>query len=764
MRVFAKRANASPEQAPASQADFIPYACHVSPFTTVTKNGELLQTIRLDAAAHGMDYEAAEESASLRACLREAVLAHGKNKEFAFWVHTIRRRRALDTDAVFPEKFARELDAAWKQAHPFGYSYHNEVYITVLIEGEAADLFKPQTFRRNFFYPLNRRHHRRSLTEAEARLTAVTGALLDALSPHFRGQVLGLKKRGPEGNARWYSEPLEFFNYLLTTQNIPMPVLDADMSEQLAATPLTFGFDAMETLTPEGKKRFAALLSVKGCPELSTHALDKFLQLPEEMVVTQAYNFFPASQAMQRTNEMIGMFPPEDLPERLYFAGLDEMYLGNHGKDTDFAEQQTTITLQRDHYKGLDEAVSRVQDTLSQLGMMPVREDLRLEECFWAQLPGNFEFLKRKTVIPSTRLGSFTRLNHFPTGQEKSPWGKPVAVFPTFLHTPYLFHFHHGEKNHALLLDFNSFADARGASLLNFLISNTRKFQGRAVVFDRNRASALLVKELGGDYLTPAQGAVLNPFTLENTPRNQGFLSAWLHGLMPAAPRDALKTLVEETLAQPQPSLRAAFGLAAARGLSVPALPLPLFGEGESARLFDSDVAGFGMDVFFAEKENRALLLPVFSYLLHRFILTLDGRPTLLVLNEAWDLLDNEFFTPRLGSLLEMLSSQNVVVVATTRRLEEVKDAHITSTLIEQAATRLFMPDDIPAQYLPELTGLDAPSLKNLQAMQRQKGHFLIKHGAETVSCSFDPQPLGAARAVLAGDPQALRLMQIQQR
>ena len=72
---------------------FIPYACHYDSNTILTKNGELLQTIKIV----GFTYETlGGSSLSLRDTVRKAVLERVKSSNFALYFHTVRRKHSLD--------------------------------------------------------------------------------------------------------------------------------------------------------------------------------------------------------------------------------------------------------------------------------------------------------------------------------------------------------------------------------------------------------------------------------------------------------------------------------------------------------------------------------------------------------------------------------------------------------------------------------------------------------------------------------------------
>ena len=49
---------------------------------------------------------------------------------------------------------------------------------------------------------------------------------------------------------------------------------------------------------------------------------------------------------------------------------------------------------------------------------------------------------------------------------------------------------------------------------------------------------------------------------------------------------------------------------------------------------------------------HKALVPPVLTYLFHRLEARFDGRPTLLILDEAWTFLDDPLFAARIREWL----------------------------------------------------------------------------------------------------------------
>ena len=95
-----------------------------------------------------------------------------------------------------------------------------------------------------------------------------------------------------------------------------------------------------------------------------------------------------------------------------------------------------------------------------------------------------------------------------------------------------------------------------------------------------------------------------------------------------------------------------------------------------------------------ADGPGRARSLPVLTYLFHRLEERFDGRPTLLVLDEAWLFLDNPLFAARIREWLKVLRKKNVAVIFATQSLADIADSSIAPAIIESCPQRIFLPND----------------------------------------------------------------------
>jgi len=84
----------------------------------------------------------------------------------------------------------------------------------------------------------------------------------------------------------------------------------------------------------------------------------------------------------------------------------------------------------------------------------------------------------------------------------------------------------------------------------------------------------------------------------------------------------------------------------------------------------------------------------VLAYLFHRVEGRLDGRPTLLIVDEGWLALDDPTFGAQLREWLKTLRKKNASVVFATQSLADIDNSAIAPAIIESCPTRLFLPNE----------------------------------------------------------------------
>lgn len=752
------------------EPDFIPYACHYDAETLITKNGELMQTIKIV----GFSFEMIDsDHVDLRETIREAVQAGPNSPSFAVWFHTIRRRKNLSPGGEYTEAFPRHLHDAWNRYNDWQHKYINELFITVIREGETSRINTPQRFLRGLAIERDVRAREENLQEMHRELQAATGRMLAKLEDYGARKLRIFQKNGV-----YYSELSRFLGKILKLHEEEVPVGDVDLSQQLATHKVSFGYDALEVRAPDDSRRYGAVLSVKEYHELSLVAIDQFLQLPEEFIVTQTMDFIEPIKALRTYKQQYHMTELSRDERLARLSGLEDIVQSMKGKPTDYCEHQVTIFLIADDLKHLTRYIENTVDVLSSLGIVVVREDLRLEEGYWSQLPGNFSFLKRLKPINTARIGGFANLSNYPAGKlSDNHWGPAVTVFHTAAQTPYFFNFHNGESGHTSII--GPFGSGKTV-LLNFLLSESRKFNAKLFFFDYQRNSEVFLRALGGQYQSVSRNnpaLTFNPLQMQDTPVNRNFLALWLEAVicefdgthLNPTQEGYISQAIDTLFQQPQEERHLAH-LAHLLEREDPALSArlaPWLGQGPRAGIFDhaQDTLNFsGKPVFGFEMadivEDWHSIPAVMLYLLHRVTMELDGTPTIIVLDEAWNLIDNPYFAPRIQSWLDAISKRNALVIFATESVENASRSAMSGEVFSKIATQIYLPNRHPDMAYRSVFGLQPNEFQLIGMMSSEYRHFMLKKGEESIVAQLDLAGLENALHVLSGNEQSRAVME----
>ena len=113
--------------------------------------------------------------------------------------------------------------------------------------------------------------------------------------------------------------------------------------------------------------------------------------------------------------------------------------------------------------------------------------------------------------------------------------------------------------------------------------------------------------------------------------------------------------------------------------------------DAEAETLDLSDIEAFEME---ALMRREAAVAPALAYLFDRLDARFDGRPTLLLIDEAWVFLDHPLFAGQIREWLKVLRKKNVSVVFATQGLADIAESAIAPTIIESCPQRVLLPND----------------------------------------------------------------------
>ncbi len=753
-----------------SAGDHLPYAAQVDDHTLVNRDGSAMQIIRLD----GLPFETIDAvQLEARKVGRDAMLQAVSSARFSLVHHVVRRIVSPVLNGKFGDPFSEALDSAWRDRLADRRLYENDLYLTIIIRpligrARAADRLL------ELFVPSRRTQPGARLDLRE--LNRAREAIFAALEPY--GPTLLSTYDLPSGMA---SEQLEFLATLFNGETSPMLLPQGELAQVIARRRLSFGADAIELGAINGEPEgFAAILSVKDYP-VSTDSgmLDELYRLPFEMVVTQSFAVVDRGPALERMDLALRrMQSAEDAAVSLrteLTLAKDELAAGR----TLFGEHHLTILLRAGSLAELDAIAGEAQATLADVGLVAVREELGLEAAFWAQFPGNQAYIARRALISSANFAGFASAHNFPVGSPSGNfWGDAVTLFETTSAGPYFFNFHRGDLGNFTIIGPSG---SGKTVVLGFLLAQSRRFAPRTIFFDKDRGAEIFLRAIGGvyDLLRPGQASRLNPLMLPDTATNRRFLSDWVarltsgNGTAPSVEEAGwIAEAIDASFAGPPEHRRLRYlaelfrGRSRASGNDLAARLAPWHSDGEHAWLFDNerdaldfdaDTIGFDMTAILDQPELRS---PTMMYLFHRVEERLDGKPTIIVVDEGWKALDDEVFVARIRDWEKTIRKRGGIVGFATQSASDALESKIASAIVEQAGTQIFMANSAAqaSDYMGGF-GLTQHEYDLIRSIPETARAFLVKHGSDSVVVRLNLGSEPDLLTVLSGRERTVRLL-----
>jgi type IV secretion system protein VirB4 len=758
----------------AHAGDRLPYARLVDANTILLRDGSLMCALQVP----GLLFET-EDSAALNAhaATREVMLRSNLDARFVLYHHVVRRRVSVELEANFDDPLSAHIDRRWREKLAGGSLFVNDQFVTLIrrpARGKAGLAEKAAK--------LWRRKGREQI-EADPRELRSLRAAVQALAAtlgDYGAQVLG-DYEGPSGATN--NELLELLSALYNGEMRPVrrPAEETDIGRMVPYRRASFGLDAMELRGAGGVGAgadFAAMLSLKDYPDATSPGLlDALLRLPCEMVVSESFAPHERQTARERIDLAIRRLKSADeeaMSERSDMLAARDA-LG--GGSVSFGDHHLTVLVRERDLERLDDATAACAAALADTGAIAVREDTNLEPAFWGQFPGNEQYLVRRAMISSANMASFGSLHGFALGKaEGNHWGDAVALLETTSATPFFFNFHHGDLGNFSVIGPSG---SGKTVVMNFLAAQAQKFSPRTVLFDKDRGAELFIRGIGGRYdrIHAGEPTGFNPLALPDSPANRAFLRDWFAVLLKAEGPEEFATIaqaVDATYANAAALRRLRHFRELLSGARRPQPGdladrlAPWIESGEHAWLFDNEtdrldlsnrVLGFDMTALL---ENPRLRTPVMMYLFHRIDERLDGDPTMILIDEGWKALDDEVFAARIRDWLKTLRKRNALVGFATQSARDALDSRISTALVEQTATMIFMPNaKARAEDYCDGFGLTDHELALIRSLPAHSRAFLVRQPDASVVVRLDLSGSPEVLTILSGRESAVRRLDL---
>lgn len=692
-------------------ADHLPWAALVAPGVVLNKDGSFQRSFGF----RGPDLESATEAELVAACARLNNVLRRFGSGWALFFEAERFEAAGYPDSQFPDPASWLVDserrAAFEGGEELGRKHFENAYVLTLLYMPPAD---PMARAEQALLETGHEAPPRDWRQEMVSFAAETDRVFDLLT--------GIM---PEVRAFDDAETLTYLHRAISSRrhDLQVPETPLYLDAILADEPLSGG------IAPMLGRRHLRMLTVLGFPNLTRPGIldalnhldipyrwmTRFIALDKtEAAKTltrlrrQWFNKRKSVTAMLR--EVLYSEPVQlldsDADNKVVDADLALQALG--GDHVAFGYLTTTVVIADEDGHAADERIRLVERVIHGAGFTTIRESVNAVEAWLGSLPGHAYANVRQPLVHTLNLSHLVPLSSVWAGPARNDClDAPVLFYAeTSGSTPFRFSTHVGDVGHMLIVGPTG---AGKSVLLALMALQFRRYSGAQVtIFDKgNSARAALLAMGGAHHRLGSDGSLaFQPLRAVDEPAERSWAAEWIVSLMAHEKMTVTPELKESvwsaltSLASAPADERTLTGLSVllqSNALKSALMPYTL--DGPFGRLLDAaddrlalcDVQCFETETLMHE---TGAIMPVLTYLFHRLEARFDGRPSLLILDEAWVYLDNPLFAARIREWLKVLRKKNVAVVFATQSLADISHSTIAPAIIESCPQRIFLPND----------------------------------------------------------------------
>jgi len=350
-------------------------------------------------------------------------------------------------------------------------------------------------------------------------------------------------------------------------------------------------------------------------------------------------------------------------------------------------------------------------------------ETINAVDAWLGSLPGHVYANVRQPPLSTLNLAHMIPLSAVWAGEVRDEhFAAPPLLFgKTEGSTPFRLSIHVGDVGHTLIVG----PTGAGKSVLLALMALQFRRYDRAQVFAFDfggsiRAAALAMDgdwhDLGGGLTDGADDSVsLQPLARIDDAAERAWAAEWISAIL-SRESVAITPEVKEhlwtaltSLASAPPAERTLTGLSVLlQSNDLKQALRPYCVGGAYGRLLDAEAEHLGeatVQAFETEGLIGTGAAPaVLAYLFHRIEDRLDGRATLIIIDEGWLALDDEGFAGQLREWLKTLRKKNASVIFATQSLSDIDGSAIAPAIIESCQTRILLPNERAIE--PQITAI----------------------------------------------------------
>ncbi|HGO6731194.1 TPA: VirB4 family type IV secretion/conjugal transfer ATPase [Legionella pneumophila] len=371
----------------------------------------------------------------------------------------------------------------------------------------------------------------------------------------------------------------------------------------------------------------------------------------------------------------------------------------------------SVVVLMSEDRADLERAARHIEKAIRALGFSARTETINTMDAFMGTLPGHGVENVRRPLLNTMNLADLLPTSTIWTGQNEAPSPLFPPRSPALMHgvtsgnSPFRLNLHVRDLGHSIM--FGPTRSGKSTHLGLIALQWRRYLGSRIYAFDKGMSMFPACLGSGGNHYTIAaknERLAFAPLQFLETKADRAWAMEWintilaLNGVMTThVQRNEIgyaiinmhqshsKTLSEFCLTIQDETIREALKQYTIDGLM--------------GHLLDAETDGLGLSDFMTFEIEELMnlgekfALPVLLYLFRRIEQSLDGRPTLIILDEAWLMLAHPVFRSKIAEWLDSMAKKNCCVLMATQHLSHAVNSGILEVIVESTASKIFLPN-----------------------------------------------------------------------
>jgi type IV secretion system protein TrbE len=398
----------------------------------------------------------------------------------------------------------------------------------------------------------------------------------------------------------------------------------------------------------------------------------------------------------------------------------------------------------------LEEQLAFVRRIVNNAGFVGRIETVNAVEAYLGSLPGNGYPNIRRPLINTFNLAHLLPTNTVWAGRESNPCpmypegSPPLMQVSSSGSTPFRFNLHVDDVGHTLI--FGPTGSGK-STLLALIAAQFRRYKGAQLFcFDKGRSMLPLTLACGGnhyDVAAPDSPLLFCPLSMVESDADQAWAEGWIAtmiqlqgvALNPAIRNELHRAMTLMRNSDADRSISSLIHTLQSKELREALQYYSIDGamgqllDSERDTLRESDFLTFEMDDILELGATAAI--PVLLYLFNRIERRLTaGKPSLIILDEAWMMLGNEVFRDKIRAWLKVLRKSNCAVVMATQSLSDAMRSGIIDVLTESCPTKVLLPNpearEETSQELYRALGLNSRQIDIVSGAVPKRDYYVI--------------------------------------